>query len=137
MNALSRFPSTHHRRSSSQMTTVVLPETPSVSLPHEPYEHKTVSTPTSSFPSIMSFQTLTNWWSPGSTKATSSHSASVRQSTPNDKRKPRGTLERRYVSKEQQLEKLRGRLDQERRANCRGHLHVDVCRACGTGEVSL
>ena len=135
MNAPFRFSSTHHSRPSSQMTTVALPEVPSTPSSRKPYEQKTISSPASSFPSIMSFQTLTNWWSPGSTAANCA--ASVKQPAPNDVRKRKDTSERKYVSKEQQLEKLRSRLEQERRANCHDHLHVDICRACVTGEVSL
>jgi len=130
MNASSRFSSTHHSRPSSQMT-VALPEAPPAPSSSGSYEQET---PASSFPSIISFQTITNWWSPRS--ATATGAASVKQSTHNDvKRKV--TSERKYVSKEQQLEKLRSRLEQERRANCHDHLHVDICRACVTGEVSL
>jgi len=127
MNAPSRFPNTHHRRTSSQMRTVALCDTLSPPLLHEPYEQQTIFTPAPTFPSIMSFQVLTNWWSPGSTAATSSCTASVKQSP----------LEKKYVSKERQLEKLRRRLDQERKTNCHGHFKVDACRACGTGVVSL
>jgi len=83
----------------------------------------------------MSFQTLTNWWSPGSTAAKSSSTASNKLS--NDVRKPKDPLEKKFISKEKQLEKLRIRLDQERIANCRGRLQVDICKACRTGEVSL
>lgn len=140
VNTPSKLPTTHHthhRCSSSQMmATALLSDTTLAPLPHELHDQETVSTfPASSFPSIMSFQTLTNWWSPGSTTAKSSSTASNKPL--NDVRKPKGPLEKKYVSKEKQLEKLRSRLDQEHRANCRGHLQVDACRACGTGEVSL
>jgi hypothetical protein len=133
MNAPFRFSSTHYSRPSSQMTTVALPEVLSTPSSRQPYEQKTISSPASSFPSIMSFQTLTNWWSPGST--TANCAASVKQSAPNHVRKRKGTSERKHVSKEWQLEKLRSQLEQDRRANCCGHLHVDVCRACVTEEV--
>jgi len=130
MNTPSRFPTTHHRRSSSQLTAVALADTPLAPLPHEPHEQETVSTP--SFPSIMSLQTLTNWWSPGSTR---SPTANFKQSASNNTRKP---VEKKFISREKQLEKLRSRLDQERRAKCLGHpVQVDSCRACGTGNISL
>jgi len=137
VNAPSRLPTTHHRCSSSLMVaTFPLSDTTLAPLPHELHDQETVSTPpASSFPSIMSFQTLTNWWSPGSTAAKSSSTASNKLS--NDVRKPKGPLEKKFISKEKQLEKLRIRLDQERIANCRGHLQVDICKACRTGEVSL
>ena len=126
MNAPSRpDPTANHRRPSAQMTTVTLSNTTSL---YEPHERDTISTPpTSSFPSIMSFQTLTNWWSLGPAAALS---------MPNDTRKPKCPLEKKYVSKEKQLAKLCSQLNQERKANCH-HLRVDVCKACGTGQVYL
>jgi hypothetical protein len=133
MNIPSRFSTTHHRRSSPQMKSVTLSDIPSSPLSNELYEQETVSTP-SSFPSIMSLQTLTNWWSPGSTAAACS--PTVKQSTPNYVRNPKVPLKK-YVSKERQLEKLRRQLDQERKSNRCSQFQVDVCRACGTGQVSL
>jgi len=127
MNTLPRFPTSQNRNPSSQMTTVALPDSILAPVPHELHEPESVSTsPASSFSSIMSFHTITNWWSP----VTSARSSSIADVNPSN-------YVKKYVSKESQLAKLRNRLDQERRANCRGHLQVDACRACGTGEVTL
>lgn len=123
MNNPFRSPTAHHRRSSSQMTAVALSDNPLTPLPYDPHEQEIPSTPASSFPSIMSFQTLTNWWSPGSK---SSSTASFDRAM-----KPAPV---KYVSKEKQLEKLRGRLNQERRTTYLDHLQ---CKACGAGTISL
>jgi len=132
MNAPSRSnPTAHHRRLSSQMMTVTLSNTTS---PHELHEQDTISTP-ASLPSIMSFQTLTNWWSSAPAMAITSSPGSRKPS--NYVRKPNRPLEKKYISKEKQLEKLRSRLNQERKVNYGGHLQVDACKACGTREVSL
>lgn len=50
--------------------------------------------------------------------------------------KPRGPATRQYVLRDKQLEKLRARLEQERRENC-GHSPMNMCKTCGAGEVRL
>jgi hypothetical protein len=120
MNIPFRFPTTDYSQPPSEMTKVAMSDGTSVPASHEPHEQDTAS----SFSSVISFQTITNWWSPGSTSAGSAIG------------KPSSDVKK-YVSKEKQLEKLRSRLDQERKANCRGRLQVDACRACGTGKVYL
>jgi len=99
--------------------------------------------PTSSFSSIVSLQAITNWWTPrpGTTAMTScmipeSSSSSSDLVAGLHLMKPKGPVERKYVPKNKQLEKLRARLEQERRANC-GHFQTNACRTCGAGEVCL
>jgi len=124
----------HHRNSSSQMMTIALIDSALPSATYEAPKHDAPSTPPSSFSSIVSLQALTSWWSPRSTADVASLNESIMSVLPS---KPAPPAERRYVSKDKQLEKLRSRLGQERHTKCIGNLQVDVCRTCRTGEVCL
>lgn len=101
------------------------------------------ATPASSFSSIVSLQALTNWWTPrsGTTAMTSCmipenlgpSSNFVAELPP---MKPKGPVQRKYVSKDKQLMKLRIRLERERRADC-DRFQMNMCRTCVAGEVCL
>lgn len=102
------------------------------------------SSSNTAFSSIMSFQSITNWWTPRSGAATTTSSMTHESSGPSSRSskgqqsmKPRGPIEKKYVSKDKQMEKLWIRMDQERKTSCRGPSHVDVCRTCTAGIVYL
>ncbi|KZP13106.1 hypothetical protein FIBSPDRAFT_869723 [Athelia psychrophila] len=118
-----------------------LPE-PRAAVPSHEEDLFSSSPAPSSFSS--SLQSLTSWWSTApsvsavkSSVLPESLSTSVDYALGWSARKPKGPVEKKFVSKDKQLEKLRQRLDQERRADNRAHFAVDVCRSCGPAEVHL
>lgn len=94
----------------------------------------TETSPNTALTSIMSFQSITNWWSPRSGAATT---ATFESSMGQQSKKLRGLIEKKYVSKDKQMEKLRIRINQERKTNRRGSSHGDVCPMCTAETVYL
>ena len=100
------------------------------------------SSPNTTLTSIMAFQSITNWWSPRSGAATTTSSMTLKSSgflSPRStgQQLSRGPIEKKYVSKDKQAEKLRIRINQERKTNRRGPSHIDVCRKCTAETVYL
>ncbi|KAF7978340.1 hypothetical protein HWV62_975 [Athelia sp. TMB] len=106
------------------------------------YEEDLFSSPPAAPSFSLSLQSLTSWWSPAPSPAKpcvlpESVNSSVDYALGWSSRQPKAPLEKKYVPKEKQLEKLRQRLDQERRADGRAHFAVDVCGSCGPAAVHL
>jgi len=91
-----------------------------------------------------SLQSFSSWWSATPSVSTvksavlpESLTSSVDYAMRWSPRQPKAPVEKKYISREKQLEKLRQRLDQERKADGRAYFAVDVCGSCGPAKVHL